>query len=39
MTKANPAHSFRTKFFYGISWTAFGVKDNGVSAPLLLFYN
>ena len=39
MTKANPAHSFRTKFFYGIGSIAFGVKDNGFSALLLLFYN
>lgn len=39
MIKANPAHSFRTKFFYGIGSIAFGVKDNGFSALLLLFYN
>ena len=35
----NPIHRFRTKFFYGIGSIAFGVKDNGFSALLLLFYN
>ena len=35
----NPAQTFSTKFFYGIGSIAFGVKDNGFSALLLLFYN
>ncbi|HVR90375.1 MAG TPA: MFS transporter [Novosphingobium sp.] len=39
MTVENPVHSFRTKFFYGIGSIAFGVKDNGFSVLLLLFYN
>lgn len=29
----------RTKFFYGLGAIAFGVKDNGFSVLLLLFYN
>ncbi|WP_420607549.1 MFS transporter [Novosphingopyxis sp.] len=35
----NPTRKFSTKFFYGIGSIAFGVKDNGFSALLLLFYN
>ena len=35
----NPTHRFSTKFYYGIGSIAFGVKDNGFSALLLLFYN
>ena len=35
----NPTHSFTTKLFYGIGSIAFGVKDNGFSALLLIFYN
>ena len=31
--------SLRTKFFYGFGSVAFGVKDNGFSYFLLLFYN
>ena len=31
--------SFRIKFFYGLGSVAFGVKDNGFSVLLLLFYN
>lgn len=38
-TGDNPAQRFSTKFFYGIGSVAFGVKDNGFSALLLLFYN
>ena len=30
---------FRIKFFYGLGSVAFGVKDNGFSVLLLLFYN
>ena len=36
---SNPTQGFATKFFYGIGSIAFGVKDNGFSALLLLFYN
>ena len=36
---AKSPHGFRTKFFYGIGSVAFGVKDNGFGALLLLFYN
>ncbi len=36
---ANPTHGFATKLFYGIGSVAWGVKDNGFSALLLLFYN
>ena len=36
---SNPTHSFATKLFYGIGSIAFGVKDNGFSALLLIFYN
>ena len=32
-------HKFRTKLFYGVGAIAFGVKDNGFGALLLLFYN
>jgi Na+/melibiose symporter-like transporter len=32
-------HGFWTRFFYGIGSVAFGVKDNGFGALLLLFYN
>lgn len=32
-------HGFGTKFFYGLGSVAFGVKDNGFGALLLLFYN
>ena len=35
----DPTHGFATKLFYGIGSIAFGVKDNGFSALLLLFYN
>ena len=35
----NPTHGFATKFFYGVGSVAFGVKDNGFSVLLLLFYN
>lgn len=35
----NPTGSFSTKFFYGIGSIAFGVKDNGFQALLLIFYN
>ena len=35
----NPTHGFATKLFYGIGSIAYGVKDNGFSALLLLFYN
>ena len=30
---------FRTKFFYGLGSLAYGVKDNGFSYLLLIFYN
>jgi GPH family glycoside/pentoside/hexuronide:cation symporter len=36
---ANSPHGFGTKFFYGLGSVAFGVKDNGFGALLLLFYN
>ncbi len=36
---AKSPHGFGTKFFYGIGAVAFGVKDNGFGALLLLFYN
>ena len=32
-------HGFWTRFFYGVGSVAFGVKDNGFGALLLLFYN
>ena len=35
----NPTGSFSTKFFYGLGSIAFGVKDNGFQALLLIFYN
>ena len=35
----NHAQSFATKLFYGMGSIAFGVKDNGFSVLLLLFYN
>ncbi len=35
----NPTGSFSMKLFYGIGSIAFGVKDNGFSVLLLLFYN
>jgi Na+/melibiose symporter-like transporter len=34
-----PATGLMTKLFYGFGSVAFGVKDNGFSAFLLLFYN
>ena len=46
MTPANPTTaaskpplSYSTKLFYGFGSVAFGVKDNGFSYLLLLFYN
>ncbi len=36
---AAPRLSFSTKLFYGVGSIAFGVKDNGFSYLLLLFYN
>jgi glycoside/pentoside/hexuronide:cation symporter, GPH family len=36
---ASPRLSFSTKLFYGLGSVAFGVKDNGFSYLLLLFYN
>ena len=36
---AGPKLSFTTKIFYGLGSVAFGVKDNGFSYLLLLFYN
>ena len=35
----NPVHRFSTKVFYGIGSVAWGVKDNGFQALLLIFYN
>ena len=35
----NPTHGFATKLFYGVGSIAFGVKDNGFQALLLIFYN
>lgn len=35
----DPTGSLATKLFYGIGSVAFGVKDNGFSALLLIFYN
>ena len=32
-------HGFWTKFFYGVGSVAFGVKDNGFSTFLLIYYN
>ena len=37
--RAAPRLSFITKLFYGVGSVAFGVKDNGFSYLLLLFYN
>ena len=37
--QAKSPHGFGTRFFYGIGSVAFGVKDNGFGALLLLFYN
>ena len=37
--KTPAALPFRTKLFYGFGSVAFGVKDNGFSYLLLLFYN
>lgn len=34
-----PPLDLRTKLFYGLGSTAFGVKDNGFTTLLLLFYN
>ena len=34
-----PRLDMRTKFFYGLGSVSFGVKDNGFSYLLLLFYN
>lgn len=45
MATLDPAHtgarrlSFSTRFFYGFGSIAFGVKDNGFSYFLLIFYN
>jgi len=39
LATADPVHGFATKLFYGIGSIAFGVKDNGFSALLLIFYN
>jgi Na+/melibiose symporter-like transporter len=40
LTQPEPARlPFATKFFYGFGSIAFGVKDNGFSYLLLLFYN
>ncbi len=36
---SGPALSLRTQLFYGVGSVAFGVKDNGFSYLLLLFYN
>ncbi len=36
---ASPAVPLKTKLFYGLGMTAYGVKDNGFSTFLLLFYN
>ena len=36
---SDPRHSTATKLFYGAGAIAFGVKDNGFSVLLLLFYN
>ena len=36
---AKSPYGFGTKFFYGVGSVAFGVKDNGFGALLLLFYN
>lgn len=38
-TQAKSPHGFGTRFFYGVGSVAFGVKDNGFGALLLLFYN
>ena len=38
-TQAKAPHGFGTRFFYGLGSIAFGVKDNGFGALLLLFYN
>ena len=38
MTREGPV-DLRTKLLYGIGATAFGVKDNGFSGFLLLYYN
>ena len=39
-TRAAPhRHGFWTKFFYGFGSVAFGVKDNGFSVLLLIYYN
>lgn len=37
--QVGPRDSFRLKFFYGLGSVAYGVKDNGFSVLLLLFYN
>ena len=38
-TRKHDRRRFRLKVFYGIGSIAFGVKDNGFSVLLLLFYN
>lgn len=38
-TQPAPSHRLSTKLFYGSGSVAFGVKDNGFNAFLLLYYN
>ncbi len=39
VARSDPTERFRTKLSYGVGAIAFGVKDNGFSVLLLLFYN